>query len=269
MECFKTVGRFICLVDTKKEGAAMVFSRVKFNLVLFTAYIVIWVLGTYLSVIRFLGAGGFIWGGIFCVIWALFLIMLYYRFKSKVSKSIGAEKKLHTNGHAILQGMLTMFMIFISIPLTHMFIIEEAKDGKIAFSIFVLVLLIMAILIFIIPIFYKRENNLSEGFTVIYFTETGVHGKGISGDEYFLPWNECVDIGWTFVAARGAYFYMYFSTRKLTEKEIKNIRTVRHSEQTLHVQHSAGLQDEVLQYIDKERIAGFGCVDEKGRSTRR
>ena len=247
----------------------MVISRVKFAIILFMVYIAIWTLGTYLSVIRFLGAGGFIWGGIFCVIWAIFLFTLYMRLEFKVSNSIGADKKLHTNGQSSLQGLATVVMMFLAIPLTHAFIIEETRDGKIGSSIIVLVLLIMVIYIFLVPIVFQKENNLSEGFTVIYFKETGVHGKSIHGEEYFLPWNECVDIGWASVQARGAYFYMYFSTRKLTEKEIKNIRTVRHSEQTLHVQHSAGLQDEVLQYIDKERIARFGCVDEKGRSTRR
>jgi hypothetical protein len=220
-----------------------------------------------MSQIHFLGVSDFVWSIVSGVISLIFLFFFSVSFHCKIIKKVGSHTQLHTNGNMSISGLFILILTFLNVMSINDLITAESQTGILVQIILVMALACTSFAFFLYPVIFSKTSPIEEGLSAIYFTKSGVNCVRVIGNDYFIPWDECVDIGWASITTRGTIYYMYFSNRQLSEKEIVDIGTVNFSNQTLYVVHSKGLVDEVLQYVSEERIARFDYVNSKGKST--
>ncbi|MDR2569294.1 MAG: hypothetical protein LBD23_03220 [Oscillospiraceae bacterium] len=205
---------------------------------------------------------GFILGGVAATFLFIYSITICSITFEKTKKQVGFIEKVYTDGDLFVTCSL-IFIYEMGIGMLSYLLINENS-----FRVKTIVILILIAMIYILfsPLIHKKMRLLViNTFAIVYLDCTGVHSKNVIGNDYFLPWDECVDIGWAFTPR--SFIIMYFSKKQLTEKELRDVRRNHFSNQFLYVYCVKGLVEDVLQYIDKDRIARFYSVDSNGKIT--
>jgi len=111
-------------------------------------------------------------------------------------------------------------------------------------------------LIFILIQFSYRKT----AFSTIFIDQNGISCKCFLSTTIFIPWDECVEVG---IAGyrRGRYdllltYMLYFSKKAMTEDLINKPQSRMNSDY-IRLQCRKDVLDEVLKYIDKEKIKGL------------
>lgn len=93
---------------------------------------------------------------------------------------------------------------------------------------------------------------------------TGVTNSCITKEPIHLAWNECKYIGMGYLYTRsGRRQCIYFSKIPIEDKAKRKMNAVDFSEKHLWVQYRPKVLDDVLQYIDKQKIDGIELVKMK------
>jgi len=125
------------------------------------------------------------------------------------------------------------------------------------------------ILFGIVPVIFPKKEDVGKhsrevALSFIFFDEQGVHKKRIGSKGYSITWDECVDIGWGYLPYKGKgvrYCCLYFSSKPLPLDMVDDMTKITPEYQCLWLTHSEDLVDDVLQYIEKDRISRFRYID--------
>ncbi|MDR2570219.1 MAG: hypothetical protein LBD23_07960 [Oscillospiraceae bacterium] len=227
------------------------------TVILYIMFAIVCVMGVFFYLTSFLkiDAG---WTFISGVISAMFLLI--YSSIIYTMTIAGSIEKYYIEGNIIM----FCFVVFATKTLLVLFISSLIGENSLFVNLMLILSSLTLICILVSPLIYKKARlSMIDTFAVIYFDYSGIHSKNIIGNDYFLPWDECIDIGW---ASYGYEFVvMYFSKKQLTEKELNNIGRINFSDKFISIHFIKGLTDDVLQFIEKDRIARFDSVDSKGK----
>lgn len=115
----------------------------------------------------------------------------------------------------------------------------------------------------ILMVYVERKK----AFSIISFDTIGITSKCILSKDIHISWDECADIGiarhnqggW---ASIYWIYWIYFSKDRMTDKQMKQPQAIINNEY-IRLQFSDELLDEVLKYIDKDRIKNLYLIKSK------
>jgi len=109
------------------------------------------------------------------------------------------------------------------------------------------------------------SGKLKDAFSIIFFNKNGVYRVSLVGNDTFISWDDCADVGFSYSPAMytGTY-HLYFSKEPWTMSQVRDLRKMEFSDKHIWAQYTKELVEDVLKYIDKERIDRFECLDSKG-----
>ena len=118
------------------------------------------------------------------------------------------------------------------------------------------------------PIFIK--GTAKQWFSVFYINERGISGKVLffKDKDNFIAWDEFTEIAFVSVPMGKGYYkeYLYFSKVPFTKKtyrlplvgiKVDSTYALGHDENQFVLAYSEKLLNEVLKYVDENRIKGL------------
>ena len=235
--------------------------RSRLALIIYTVGLLLYIAGVYFSFVNFLEIDHEVWGFVVGCVFSILCFFFYLYFIFRYIGHLGF-KKTHVNREGFEICLLICPAMAVSVFLTHMVISGDGlHDGlglyfRISMSAFVL-LVNFGIVAFLSPIEYPSKSS----FSIIHFDKNGVYHKCLFGSNFFIHWEECVEIGCGYeleIKARGRRSHVpiiYFSRRPLPKRVIRNFdEPTSMNYHCFCVNYSEKIMEDILNYIERERI---------------
>jgi len=230
--------------------------------IMYTIGLLLYVAGVGFKTVNFLEINYEVWGFVMGGVFSTLLLFFYLHFIFRYISHLGF-KKTHVNREGFEFCLLIFPSMAASVYFAYYAIVGDVSyDGSgLFFRIFLSALALMfsfSIVFFLSPSEYPSRSS----FSIIYFDENGIYHRCLFGSNFFIHWDECVEIGCGHdleIKGKGRRAHVpiiYFSRRPLPKRVIRNLDepTSMMNYHFFRVNYSEKIMEDVLNYIERDRI---------------